>query len=165
MAGDDDDHGAGGQGRGCLTSFSMPAVYAWSSRCSVRGTAPGVRAPICLRRRFEFKQPVREAPQKPVGSPSHGCEGVSVPFDHSYAEGCSRWLGSAGTTHLKVSQRPGSLGRYPSMALLADILLIAFLSPGCVFRSKSALGDTRDARVPLLQCFMHKNGTAESRLA
>ena len=42
-----------GRGAGAVppTCFSTPAVYAWSSRCSVSGTAPGVRAPIDLHRR------------------------------------------------------------------------------------------------------------------
>ena len=52
MAGDDDDDGGDcGLGRSSRTSFSTPAVYAWSSRCSVRGTIPGVSAPSCLHRR------------------------------------------------------------------------------------------------------------------
>jgi len=105
----------------------------------------------------QFKHPVRKAPQQPGGSPSHEVRGAvrSVPFACNGAERCSCRLRSAGTTHLKVSQRPESLGRAPSMALLADILLIAFLKLGCVFRSKSTLGDAHVAGSPPSSNVLH----------
>ena len=66
---------------------------------------------------------------EPVSRPSHGrASGVGVALTASVsASQMSCWVGGRATTHLKVSQRPGSLGRSLSIAWLADIRLISFL--------------------------------------